>query len=201
MISKKYLKAALVAALLSTGYAQASGELVFNGDFETYTGTAFSGYTTLAVGDTTLTGWTVGAQSVDIVNGNYGAISGNSIDMLGTPGPGSLQQSLSTVAGQKYTLKFDLSENSDAAPQLYVSFDGGTTLAQSYLGTGTTHSYMLDFTAGASTVLKFTSAAAGNGGAVLDNVSVMAAVPEPETYGMLLAGLGLLGFIARRRKA
>jgi hypothetical protein len=27
-----------------------------------------------------------------------------------------------------------------------------------------------------------------------------AAVPEPETYAMLLAGLGLLGFAARRRQ-
>ena len=26
------------------------------------------------------------------------------------------------------------------------------------------------------------------------------AVPEPETYAMLLAGVGLLGFVARRRK-
>jgi hypothetical protein len=25
-------------------------------------------------------------------------------------------------------------------------------------------------------------------------------IPEPETYAMLLVGLGLLGFIARRRK-
>ena len=34
----------------------------------------------------------------------------------------------------------------------------------------------------------------------LDNVNVsIAAVPEPETYAMLLAGLGLIGFAARRR--
>jgi len=32
------------------------------------------------------------------------------------------------------------------------------------------------------------------------SVIVAAAIPEPETYGMLLAGLGLLGFIARRRR-
>jgi hypothetical protein len=33
----------------------------------------------------------------------------------------------------------------------------------------------------------------------MDNLQV-AAVPEPETYAMLLAGLGLVGAIARRRK-
>ena len=36
----------------------------------------------------------------------------------------------------------------------------------------------------------------------LDNVSVLAApVPEPETYAMMIAGLGLLAFAAKRRKA
>mgnify|MGYP000858841330 CR=1 FL=1 len=30
--------------------------------------------------------------------------------------------------------------------------------------------------------------------------NVVTAVPEPETYAMLLAGLGLIGFIAGRRK-
>ena len=33
-----------------------------------------------------------------------------------------------------------------------------------------------------------------------DTVSPVSPVPEPETYAMLLAGLGLMGFTARRRK-
>jgi hypothetical protein len=33
-----------------------------------------------------------------------------------------------------------------------------------------------------------------------DGLAVAAAVPEPETYAMLVAGFGLLGFVARRRK-
>ena len=32
------------------------------------------------------------------------------------------------------------------------------------------------------------------------DVAVFAPIPEPETYAMLLAGLGLMGFIARRRR-
>jgi hypothetical protein len=39
-------------------------------------------------------------------------------------------------------------------------------------------------------------AGASFGGAVM-----LAPVPEPETYGMMLGGLGVLGFLARRRKA
>ncbi|MBA5607812.1 PEP-CTERM sorting domain-containing protein [Duganella sp. FT3S] len=42
--------------------------------------------------------------------------------------------------------------------------------------------------------------ASPNGGSYSGNIAVAAAVPEPETYGMLMAGLGLLGVIARRRK-
>lgn len=41
--------------------------------------------------------------------------------------------------------------------------------------------------------------ASPTGGSYSGNLAI-AAVPEPETYGMLLAGLGLIGFMARRRK-
>jgi hypothetical protein len=34
----------------------------------------------------------------------------------------------------------------------------------------------------------------------MDNLDVAAPIPEPETYAMLLAGLGLLGIASRRRK-
>lgn len=33
-----------------------------------------------------------------------------------------------------------------------------------------------------------------------DNHATIAAVPEPQTYAMLLGGLGLVGFVARRRR-
>jgi probable HAF family extracellular repeat protein len=44
-------------------------------------------------------------------------------------------------------------------------------------------------------VLTFATAINNHG-----QVAAIATIPEPETYAMLLAGLGLLGFIARRRK-
>lgn len=43
--------------------------------------------------------------------------------------------------------------------------------------------------------------AAGDGMYSVSEVSVLgvSAVPEPETYAMFLAGLGLMGFMSRRR--
>ena len=34
----------------------------------------------------------------------------------------------------------------------------------------------------------------------IDNIHVLSAIPEPESYAMIMAGLGLIGFIARRRR-
>lgn len=46
----------------------------------------------------------------------------------------------------------------------------------------------------------FDSFQADNSGSILADVNIAAAVPEPETYAMMLAGLGLIGFASRRRK-
>ena len=37
-------------------------------------------------------------------------------------------------------------------------------------------------------------------GGSLDKVSLTSAVPEPDTYAMLMVGAGLIGFAARRKK-
>jgi len=56
-----------------------------------------------------------------------------------------------------------------------------------------------DVTAGESYTFKFSAAAPH---VLLDQVSLstVAAVPEPETYAMMMAGLGLVGFMSRKRR-
>lgn len=51
-----------------------------------------------------------------------------------------------------------------------------------------------------SYMLKFWGSPAGTKGGYYNGTISVAAVPEPETYAMFLAGLGLIGGIARRRK-
>jgi hypothetical protein len=41
----------------------------------------------------------------------------------------------------------------------------------------------------------------GATGAIGSTTTVLTPVPEPETYALMLAGLGAMGFVARRRKA
>jgi hypothetical protein len=126
---------------------------------------------------------------------------------------GSIFQDLATVAGQSYTVNFSYGAISGGALQTLTveASNGQSVLGSLNVGAyGTTNQaalvspYSFTFVAsGASTQLLFrdTSATSINTDALVDNVSVAAAVPEPETYAMLLAGIGLIGFMARRRKA
>ena len=187
--------------------ANAQAELVTNGSFEQYTPGPFGNYyRVVTAGSSDLVGWTIGLTSVDVIYGSFGAISGNSVDMLGSPGPGSISQTLSTVIGQQYLLQFDLSsnrggDNTTAGKAMTVgSLGGGGAQTYSALSPGIFHQ-TYSFTADTNaTLLSFSSGPAGYSGAVLDNVSVTS-VPEPESFAMLLAGLCLMGGMAVRRQA
>jgi uncharacterized membrane protein YdcZ (DUF606 family) len=81
----------------------------------------------------------------------------------------------------------------------------GKTHFDGYVGNTLTYSLDVDTNARHTTPVAFGWTGLSmvvfqnSSGAVIDNLTI-AAVPEPETYAMMLAGLGLLGVAARRRK-
>jgi len=58
----------------------------------------------------------------------------------------------------------------------------------------------VDGTANTPLVLTLTGVTSTKGTPIYSGELSVAAVPEPETYAMFLAGLGALGFMARRRR-
>ncbi|MDQ1918895.1 FxDxF family PEP-CTERM protein [Massilia pseudoviolaceinigra] len=77
----------------------------------------------------------------------------------------------------------------------------GSLFGGTLLSTGATDQWSLStssLTAGAYTIQIKGSILSNAAGRYSANIA-LAPVPEPETYAMMLAGLGLLGFTARRR--
>ena len=74
----------------------------------------------------------------------------------------------------------------------------GANLIASFSGNNVLHSFSL--TAGGQYHLDISGTLTSTQGAYAVALAVANPVPEPETYAMLLAGLGLMGFVARRRQ-
>jgi len=117
-------------------------------------------------------------------------------------GPGTVSGFGGTLASDNLGLSFsDVKLDGALVPSVNdVNSDGTTWQIDASLGTARSHllSYTYTGTGNIDTSsLGFTIQ--GNTNPVAP--SSVAAVPEPETYAMMLAGLGALGFVGRRRKA
>jgi len=207
----KKLNTAIVATALLLASGVSKAELIVNGGFEADS-IGSSPWTYLS----SVTGWTSSGtfeiqKGVDAggLSGFNSAYEGTQYLELNSTGLTTVSQLLNTTIGETYTLSFAFSGRPDTPSTLKsvieVYWDGAK------LGKVTANptSGWIEITfedivaTSTSTLLSFKSlgpVAASSYGSYLDAVSVVAAVPEPSTYGMLALGLGVIGFVGSRKK-
>jgi hypothetical protein len=81
-----------------------------------------------------------------------------------------------------------------------IDFFDGATLLGTVAYNGPAVLGFAGFVGGSITSVRFTTTLGGQLNTGIDNLAVVA-VPEPETYALLLAGLGVVASVARRRRA
>jgi hypothetical protein len=216
----KQLKLLLLAATACASFsASAATNLITNGGFED---DSAAGYTSFS-SDYAKTG-SMYDTSVLTINSNpnnvhgswasFGALEGSNMLIVngGTNGSSNLvwSQTLNLGAGS-YDFSAAAASTYSGNPSniVFVATIGGAdyTLGGVQLGSTTGQwdaiTGTLNLQSATSVQIKLLNNStdySGNDFAV-DQISLTSAVPEPETYAMLLAGLGLVGFAARRRKA
>lgn len=201
------LKSLVLVVSLAAAMPASSFEFITNGNFETGT----------------LAGWTLTGNAGVVPTAVYAAFG------LGNPAYGSylvgfnggdlapngvLGQTIATGAGQGYTLSFDYGVTSGGAQSITASAIDATSLTVIATNTVFTNltsptTFSFSFNALSSgTIIRFNDVASNPTNSqdiAVDNVSVtglaIAAIPEPATWALLLAGFGMVGVAARRRLA
>ncbi|WP_019881797.1 MULTISPECIES: PEP-CTERM sorting domain-containing protein [unclassified Methylophilus] len=191
----KTLCAVAVCGALS---APAQSAVIFSDNFDSYTAglnvTDFAG------------NWTVTNGTVDVIgNGYFDFYPGNGlyIDLDGsTSDAGDFSSKALNVAAGTYTLEFVLSGSTRGESNTVdVSFGSyNETFNLTSDAPVTIYTRTVNFASNSLASVVFKNGGGDNMGALLLNVSV-ASVPEAETAAMMLAGLGIMGSIVRRRKS
>jgi len=217
--------ALLPLAVLATG---ASAQIVSNGSFETFTGVfAGDGGAQLTSASTTLTGWAIVGGEIAVLRTpnsyNLAPSAGNNfLDLAGYTNAGfpkGISQVLAGLTvGQTYAFSMDLGIRNGACVSGGNNCHGPVQASATIGSTSQTFTeasavagnvwgtFGFNFVATAPSMtltIDGVSLPAGNAFIGLDNVSVAAAnvgaVPEPETYALLLAGLAAVGSFTRKR--
>jgi hypothetical protein len=148
------------------------------------------------------------AEGSLVFNAQSGSVS---MDLTGTGNTGAnrVSQNVPTVTGASYTLGFwvgnaDDSRSNYAGPSSINLLVNGSPVG-TYTATASAanqiswqpFSYSFAATSGLTKITFENATPAGNNLAGLDNVTM---VPEPAEWAMMLAGLGLVALVARRRQ-
>ena len=197
---KTLLAAALAAPLL----ASAATELVTNGSFEADKQAAgtWNIYNNLS-------GWT-GQPNIELRNDVAGkAYDGKNFVELDTNANSRMTQQIDGAAG-KVLLSFWYSARPGTpagTDELKVWFDGVQVgdLLKNVGNYGNENNWLhfskwVNFDGHAA--LTFEAAGRSDSyGAAIDKVSITTAVPEPESYALMLGGLAAIAFVVRRRRS
>lgn len=202
-----FIKKSLIClAVAVPAFAAQANNLVVNGSFE-----QISAGNSQASGSwdiyNNITGWT-GTPNIEVRDNVAGAAQdgSNYVELDTTNNSGMFQ----VIDGNGwYNLSFWFSPRERvAAGSNGIGFNFGnlsgqvlTDVAGAPSGNGWQQYTALVNLNGPTALMFFGSGRSDSLGGSLDNVSVTVAVPELESYAMLLAGLGLTGGVVRRRKS
>lgn len=183
--------ASIVLAGLTAFAAPAQANLLTNGGFETG---SFSGW--VETGDAFFNGVQCSAPGPSVYEGNCSAF-------FGSTSVGGIAQTVDVgSAGLTWELSFAFQPDGAAPSSLSVLFGGQTLL---WLANPAAGGYTLYSFSGVTTAQNMTLAfdfVDEPGFLFLDAVSLTTAapIPEPETYALMLGGLALTAWAARRRQ-
>lgn len=195
-------KTFVCAAIAASAFAAQAQNLVVNGSFEA---NSIAAGNWITVNSTS--GWT-GAPNIEIRNSAVGnAQQGSNFVELDTSGNSGMFQDVTTGAGWYqlsfwYSARQGVAAGSNGLDFTFGSLSGNVLANVAGANSGNVwqqYTANVLLSAGNNRLTFEATGLSDSLGGSLDNVSVTA-VPEPETYAMMLAGLALMGSIARRRK-
>lgn len=188
-------------ALLLGSFTPSRAQILTNGNFDQ--GPVIpqaSPVHPVAPGSTALTGWTVTGGAVSIVTDNYWVpLSGTRSLVLSSTGPGAVEQSFSSSAGNVYRLTFWLSGEPFSSPTLkHLRVTAGDTQQDYTFDVSPAwhwdmhwQQHTLDFTAaGPVTTLRFASLDASQWGPAIDSaLVVLVSTGVPAVDGLALSAI------------